>query len=576
MFNYPFPHRLRDEKNHQSLNGFWQYKILKGNDISSNRWYEFKSHGLTMDGLLEVPYSMESPKGGINHILQPDETLLMSTTFDIELESLERLFLYFGAVDQRCRLWLNDVEIGYHEDGYLPFQFEIGNIVTPKNNHLLIAITDESDQGDLPWGKQKLKHGQIWYTPQSGIWQACGLIAYPQDFIQDFYYDFDLSTSTITMNLTIKDKEAVEFLLYQPTLLGQEHPNFLDFSYDLLVRSNSHQISLDQPQLWSPETPWLYPLDIIYKNDRIRTYLGLRSLGQIKKNNVLKTSLNNEVIFQSGVLDQGYWQDGLYTATDAELVADLEMVKSMGFNMVRKHIKIEPYRYYFHCDRLGLMVWQDMVNGGNDYSSIVVQAAGFINWKIKDSKHHLFGRSDLNSRRLAIIHQRRVIETLRFFPSIVMWCIFNEGWGQFNSQWMAKKARQQDPTRWIDHASGWFDQKGFDFKSVHTYFRKIKLKADKRMLILSEFGGYSYPVEGHGPDKPFGYKMYQDLALYHKGVMDLYFEEIMPYREVLSGICYTQVSDVMEEVNGLVTFDRQVVKWDPKVLKVLNDKLISE
>ncbi len=575
MFNYPFPHRLRDKQHHQSLNGFWQYKILDGNDISSNRFYEFKQHIKLMDGLLEVPYSIEAPKTGINHTLLPEETLLMYLTFDLDLTILDRVFLYFGAVDQRCRIWLNEVEIGFHEDGYLPFEFEITKELKTKDNQLLMAIVDASDEGDLPWGKQRLKHGQIWYTPQSGIWQPCGLISYPSEYIEDFYYTYNPQDNTVSFHTKVNEPEAVEYLLYQPTLLGQQSPEFLSYDYDLLLRSSQQQIRLDPVHLWSPSSPWLYPLDIKYKQDTIRTYLGLRSLGQIKEKKVLKTSLNDEVIFQSGVLDQGYWQDGLYTATDAEFIADLEMVKSMGFNMVRKHIKIEPYRYYFHCDRLGMMVWQDLVNGGNNYSPLVIQAAGFVNWNINDSKYHLFGRSNINSRRLAMIHQRRVIESLWFFPSIVMWCIFNEGWGQFNSLWMAKKARQQDPTRWIDHASGWFDQKGFDFKSVHIYFKKIKLKSDQRMLILSEFGGYSFPVENHSPSKRFGYKMYQDLALYQKAVLDLYLEEIEPYLPILSGICYTQLSDVQEEVNGLVSYDRKVVKWDVKVLEALNHKLIK-
>lgn len=575
MFNYPFAHRLRNQDNHQSFNGLWQYKILKGKNIASTQYEAFKHAVSTMTQPLEVPYTIESPHANTNHILQPNETLLMSLTFDVTLDKLERHFLYFGAVDQRCRIWLNDIEIGYHEDGYIPFELEVTHAIQDQGNLLILAIIDASDQGDLPWGKQKLKNGQIWYTPQSGIWQSCGLISYPNDFIQDFYTTYDATTQQISIYTQVTTPDEIKVVIKQPTLDGKEDENFLEKNYEILLETTSSVVSIDHPYLWSPTTPWLYPVDVYYKKDKITSYIGLRYLGQQVVNGIRKMTLNGKVVFQSGVLDQGYWQEGMYTATNQEFIDDLIMVKDMGFNMVRKHIKIEPYRWYYHCDRLGLFVWQDMVNGGNNYNPLIIQVAGFLNLFIKDSHYRLFGRRNQISRHYQMVHQEKVIENLRFFPSIVLWGLFNEGWGQFDALAAANKARTQDPTRWIDHASGWFDQKGFDFKSIHTYFKPIKLKADHRMLILSEFGGYSHPVKNHHDKKVFGYRKYQNLEEYQQAVLNLYDKEILPNRHLLSASCYTQLSDVQEEVNGIVTYDREVIKWDKTVLKELNQKLIK-
>lgn len=575
MFKYPFPHRLRRPENHQSLNGLWQYKILNSNDLSSNRFEVFKSESLRMDGQLEVPYTLESSHNAIGHVLKPDETLLMTLKFDVTLDRLERLFLYFGAVDQRCRIWLNDKEIGYHEDGYLPFEIEVTKVIQAHDNQLLMAITDASNEGDLPWGKQRLRHGNVWYTPQSGIWQSCGLISYPKEYIREFYSTYDQTNHEITFHTDTSGSGPIKYVIKQPTLRGMENEDFLLEDHNILLEATDHTVIIDDPKLWSPKAPWLYPVDIYYEEDVVSSYMGLRTVGQTEVDGILKTTLNGEVFFQSGVLDQGYWQEGMLTATNQELIDDCVMVKDMGFNMVRKHIKIEPYRFYFHTDRLGLVVWQDMVNGGNNYSSKVTPVGGLSQEELKDSNYELYGKSNPQGRELSVIHQEKVIEHLRFFPSIVMWVIFNEGWGQFDSIEMANLARQQDPTRWIDHASGWVDQGGFDFQSIHTYTLPIELKDDGRMLILSEFGGYSHPVKGHHSEKVFGYRQYETQKEYQQAMIDLYETQIIPQKHLLSGVCYTQLSDVEEEINGLITFDRQVIKCDPQILREINKKLID-
>ena len=275
MFNYPFAHRLRSQDNHQSLNGHWQYKILQGNNISSTLYKTFKSETKTMTQTLEVPYTIESPHANTNHILQPSETLLMCLTFDMTLAPLESHFLYFGAVDQRCRIWLNDIEIGYHEDGYLPFELEVTHAIKDQNNVLILAIIDASDQGDLPWGKQKLKNGQIWYTPQSGIWQSCGLISYPSDFIQDFYITYDATTQKVRFHTQVSTPDEIKIVIKQPTLSGQVDENFLEKEHKTLLETTDLVVGIDHPHLWSPTTPWLYPVDVYYKKDKITSYIGL-------------------------------------------------------------------------------------------------------------------------------------------------------------------------------------------------------------------------------------------------------------------------------------------------------------
>lgn len=575
---YPRPHFYRPLDLWQSLNGEWTMAIESANYFDTARYQEIKDILINSQELILVPYSMETKLNHEKHHLLPTETLLMSTRFDVNFIPDEMTELHFGAVDQQCHVWLNDVYLGHHGDGYLPFSFDISACLKQTDNQLIMVIKDESNEGDYPWGKQVLNPKTIWYTAQSGIWQTVWLESHPSNHLTSFYTE--PMEDGIKVFFSSYQASIIEMIIYEPTLNGQNNVDFLLDNYRCLqkhVIQSKAEIKLDLIKKWSPQEPWLYPVELRLGNDVVKTYFGLRSCG-LKQNQqgVLKTTLNNEEIFQSGVLDQGYYQNGLYTPdSDEMMINDIVLMKQMGFNTLRKHIKIEPSRWYYHCDRLGMMVHQDMVNGGTHYNNFMTQYLPFINIHINDKHHSLFGRQCAKGRKLSIEHQKHVINHLRSHCSVVMWVLSNEGWGQFDTLMLTQMARRQDSTRWIDHASGWHDQGGGDFKSPHVYYKPIRLKHDQRALYLSEFGGYSYGVQHHSSNNPFGYRQYSSQEAYNQAVINLYTNEVLIYRDILSGCIYTQLSDVEDEINGLVTFDREVVKWDISVLNKLNKKLIE-
>ena len=539
---YPRPQMAR--KNWINLNGPWDYAINTSSKFPTS-----------FDGVITVPFSPESELSGVGISLKKNEFLWYRREVKLpDSFAGKRLLLHFGAVDQTASVWVNNTLAVTHSGGYLPFSADITEAVTEDTFVITVRVTDITDNGSFTRGKQKTKKGGIWYTPQSGIWQTVWLEAVPDVYIKSIKVTPDFDNSLVSVSAE----------------LSAEAPAYAWFD------GKYYQLPAEIPVThfipWTPETPKLYGLGVVCGDDAVQSYFAMRkfSVGTDDKG-IKRLFLNNKPYFHNGVLDQGYWPDGLYTApTDEAMIHDISTMKSMGFNMLRKHIKIEPLRWYYHCDRLGMLVWQDMPNGGGKYNTAVVTAPLFNGIHLKDDKYGLFARKDFEGRKAFISEVKDAVTLLYNTPCIAMWVLFNEGWGQFDSAKLLDIVRHLDPTRTIDHASGWHDQGISDVCSKHVYFKKYKFKADKydRAVVLSEFGGYSHSVRGHRySKKKFGYKEFEMPVQYEIGIEDLYKEEIFPAIEKgLSAAVYTQLSDVEEEINGLMTYDRKVNKLAPDVM----------
>lgn len=556
---YPRPQLVRE--NWMNLNGFWDYAIAKDDEKV-----------FQADGKIAVPFSPETVLSQVGKRVEEDETLWYKTLFSTEYEPGHRILLHFGAVDQYCEVWVNDEYMGEHEGGYLPFQFDITHALQFENT-LEVKVKDYTQKGKYAYGKQNEKKGGIWYTPQSGIWQTVWLEKVPETYVTnyDLDIDFDQKRIRITCGFNQAFSESIACNIYS----DDEH------IAKMIQTEPTFSYTFDEKDFipWTPDDPHLYTFSIKAGPDEFSGYFGMRKFSIINKNGHQITALNNEPFFHNGLLDQGYTSDSLYTyPSDEAMVEELKEIKHMGFNMVRKHIKVEPLRWYHHCDRLGIVVWQDFVNGGNPYNSLDTQVLPFIGIHLPDPFHLLFGRRNKEQKRFFEQEIKETIHLLKNTVSIAVWVPFNEGWGQFDAKRISQKIKELDPSRLVDHASGWHDQKAGDFNSYHIYYKKVKMKNDKkRALVLSEFGGYSVPTEHHMySNKKFGYKVFDDHEEFNRQFLHLYEDEVIPHIE--QGLCasvYTQVSDVEEEINGLFTFDREVNKMDVPKIQRLNQKLID-
>ncbi|HIV87967.1 MAG TPA: MFS transporter [Candidatus Pygmaiobacter gallistercoris] len=562
---YPRPQFARAAESWRNLNGRWDYAIRPAGAAMGEP-----------DGQIVVPFSPESLLSGVGRQLQPGETLWYRRRFAVTgLPGSGRLLLHFGAVDQRCRVFVNDQPAGDHADGYLPFTLEITHLVREGENTLTLAVEDDSDKGIWAYGKQKLRRGGIWYTAQSGIWQTVWLERVPQNYLETVRVTPDAAEGAVTFAPVFGPGSAagpVEITLLadgRPVAAGTAQP-------DAPLR-----LTLDSPHLWSPEDPFLYRFVARMGEDLAEGYFGLRDIGIGRdETGTPRLLLNGKPYFQAGLLDQGYWSDGLYTApSDQAMIDDITAAKEMGFNLLRKHIKIEPARWYYHCDRLGMLVWQDMVSGGGPYRPMVIQVLPFLGFKLRDRHYRRFGRGDPASRAEAVRTRDLTVEALYNFPSIVVWVPFNEGWGQFDAAEAARALHRLDPSRVVDHASGWHDQGGDDLASLHIYFRRLAARPDPagRPVVLSEFGGYSCALPGHtASQRQFGYRRYGTTDELMAGYTDLIERELLPLRGILSASVYTQLTDVEEEVNGLLTYDRRCRKFDAAELRAINERLRRE
>ena len=549
LSEYPRPQMVRDS--YLCLNGTWNLRFLSDGDIAE-------------DKPILVPYSPESVFSGVERTLQAHETMLYSRHVDFpDVDfSRERLLLHFGAVDYRAIVFIDKEQATEHIGGYLPFSVEVNKA----SFDLDVSVQDPGDSKEISRGKQSSNPGGIWYPQTSGIWQTVWMEKVPRSYIQDIRILPDLNgfNLTVQMNDETIGKAVV-------SIDGK----------DVEIKTNEKQyIKIDNPHLWSPNDPYLYNFDITAGEDKVSSYVGLRTFGiglNEKGQNVLL--LNNKPFFHHGLLDQGYYKGGYYTPSDdKDFVYDISMMKKLGFNTLRKHIKVEPLRWYYHCDRLGMLVWQDMVSGGGKYKSRVVEAPLFIGSFLKDDNYKQFVREDEHEREVWEEEAYTTVRHLYNCTSIAMWVPFNEGWGQFDSKRISDNIRKIDGSRTIDHASGWHDQKIGDFKSYHVYYKAYRFKKDKlgRPVILSEFGGYGMEIGATKRDE-FSYKKYITNEELTEAIVKLYETQIIPAKQKgLAASIYTQVSDVEQEVNGLLSYDRKTVKVVEKDIAAMSERLLSE
>ena len=532
---YPRPALARDS--FLCLNGKWDFSVGKA----------------IFDRKIIVPYCPESALSEICEQVKPGTPVFYRRTFTLPEDfDIGRIILHFGAVDCHCEILLNGKKIGTHSGGYDAFSYDITECVS-EENVLEVKAWDDLD-GAYPYGKQKVNRGGMWYTPVTGIWQTVWLESVPESYVKRLDIDVDELGATVTVSPELNGTILCE---------GKEY----------LLQDGKARIEPENPELWSPENPRLYRFSLTAGEDKLKSYFALRTLEIKKINGIKKLCLNGKPYFFHGVLDQGYFPDGIFTPADEQAFErDILSMKRLGFNTLRKHIKVEPQQFYYDCDRLGMIVFQDFVNN-SDYSFIRDTALPTVGFqKCSDKNRHK------KYRDIFIAEAEKTISQLKNHPCVCYWTIFNEGWGQFDSTGVYQHIRQIDSSRFIDSTSGWFRCGESDVESIHVYFKPVKLKSDDKPLVLSEFGGYSMALKGHvSSANAYGYKTFDSSAELQAGLDALYTNEIMP--AIKNGLCaaiLTQLSDVEDEINGMVTYDRKVVKVNEESMKKLSEDLQKE
>ena len=530
------------------LNGEWDFLVSKSEERDS------------FTEKILVPFPPESQLSGIERVILPEDHVHYRRFFKTPEDFADKkVFLHFGAVDQTCKVYINGCLIGENKGGYLPFSFDITSKLVDGENELYVVARDGLDH-KYPYGKQKYDRGGMWYTPVSGIWQTVWLEARPECYVED------IKITPYEKGVKI----AVTGGCDRKRITLKESGEVFEFCGNIV------DIEPKDLKLWSPENPYLYNFTLECGEDRIESYFAVRWVDVREVGGVQRICLNGKPYLFNGMLDQGYYPDGIFMpATEDGYLDDIKLTRSLGFNMLRKHIKIEPMIFYYLCDKHGIAVFQDMINNGNYsfFKDTALPTVSTVTLQRMNDRH--FNRNK-EARAIFEATMYGTADHLYNTPSIVYYTVFNEGWGQFNADEMYGKLKSYDSTRIIDATSGWFRRHESDVDSRHIYFRALKpKKLDGRPLVISEFGGYAHGVDGHRfSEKVYGYRVFPTASEYEDAVSRLYDTEV---RELVkrgaSAFVYTQVSDVEDEINGFITYDRQVVKVDCERLNRINKEL---
>ena len=576
---YPTPQCER--KDWQNLNGLWEYAIVpkEQRDVT-----EF-------EGEILVPFGVESPLSGVKRVLTEKDRLWYRRTLDIP-QSWEgkRIILHFGAIDWDSEIYVNGVSVCRHLGGYTPISVDITDALNGAvGNELKVSVYDPTDNGWQDRGKQSLTTHGFWYQPTSGIWQTAWMEPVSLTYLKSFKMVPDIDGGNIAFRTDIYNKSINTSITVEV------------FDADKIVATATSKLDefnvvLNDMKLWSPEDPFLYDVKIIISEndvpvDEVKSYVGMRKFSMHNdKNGTPRLFLNNKPYFMNGLLDQGFWPDGIYTQPcDEALIYDIQTMKDLGFNMLRKHIKTESARWYYHCDKIGMLVWQDMVSGGKEvgmyYAGVKANIQTHLGMKnrFKDTTQKAYNKLSRNEKEWRDQHEKEsyeMMDALFNVTSLCCWVPFNEAWGQFDAARIAKAVKKYDPSRLVDHASGWYDQYEGDMRSTHIYILPLKIhQPDERAYVISEFGGYSLKTEGHTwcPKDAFGYRMFKSPEQLTTKLERLYLGQLLPLiPKGLSAVVYTEVSDVENEVNGLLTYDRDRIKPIADRVKAFNRQINAE